>query len=300
MLTIKDSNDDVIAGLDAGADDYVAKSCEPSQLLARVRALLRRSGTAPSSPRLSWGLLCLDPASARVTYNQEEFFLRPKEYSLLELFLRHPQHILSRSTIIDHLWSMEETPVEGSVTSLIKDLRQRLKSAGMEADLIETVYGMGYRLRVAPIEDGRSGGLEDANRVAGSQPRISETRWINHRANDWDAREQRGMAVIEQITERFRGSLEQRIAVLEAVERSLEAGDFSLQQRKAAGKEAHNLAGGLGTFGYAKASQVAQDLEHLLESELGKMSLANQFSLLLEKLKQELAKPLTQVTTSKG
>lgn len=264
MLTAKDSNEDVITGLDAGADDYVAKSCNASQLLARVRALLRRSGHAAPSPILSWGALSLDPALARVTYNQREIVLRPKEYCLLELFLRHPQRILSRGAIIDHLWSFEETPVEGSVTNLIKDLRHRLKAAGMTTELIETVYGMGYRSKPAP-------------------------------ENDWSDREQRVKAMIRQVTERFQVSLEQRIAVLQAADRSLQAGKLSIQQQNAARIQAHKLAGGLGTFGYVNASKIAEAIEQLLDNSVAQSAdLASQFSHLLEQLQQELATPQTR------
>ncbi len=293
MLTTKDSDDDVIAGLDAGADDYVAKSCAPSQLLARVRALLRRGGNAASAPVLTWERLCLDPALAQVTYNQEPIALRPKEYSLLELFLRSPQRILSRSNIIDHLWSMEESPVEGSVTNLIKDLRQRLKSAGMAIDMIETVYGLGYRLKAAPTEDARTLKRQDKG-IARDQaeialPSVFAPQW----GSDDEVRQQRGIAEIQRITERFRVSLEQRIALLEAAERSLQAGNFSLKQRQAAQTGAHKLAGGLGTFGYGKASEVAQAIEGLLETELSQTRLANQVSQLLKALKQELGDLLT-------
>uniref|UniRef100_A0A8T6QTW9 Response regulator transcription factor n=1 Tax=Lyngbya confervoides BDU141951 TaxID=1574623 RepID=A0A8T6QTW9_9CYAN len=152
MLTAREASQDVIAGLDAGADDYVVKSCEPDQLLARVRALLRRGGEASPSPLLTWGDLCLDPASAQVTFRQAAVPCRPREYTLLELFLRNPQRLLSRSNIIDHLWSFDDAPVEGSVTTLIKDLRRRLKVAGMTEDPIETVYGLGYRLKPCPHE----------------------------------------------------------------------------------------------------------------------------------------------------
>ncbi len=292
MLTTKDTDEDVIAGLDAGADDYVAKSCAPSQLLARVRALLRRGGNAASAPVLTWELLCLDPALAQVTYNHEPIALRPKEYSLLELFLRPPQRILSRSNIIDHLWSMEETPVEGSVTNLIKDLRQRLKSSGMVTDMIETVYGLGYRLKAAPIEDRKTLGRKDKE-TARDQGEIASHPVL---AVDWDhgqAREQRGVMAIQQIAERFHVSLEQRFTVLETAERSLQAGNFSLKQRQAAQTEAHKLAGGLGTFGYVKASEVAQAIERLLENESSqKTRLADQLCQLLEELKHELAKPI--------
>ena len=276
MLTMKDSNEDVIAGLDAGADDYVAKSCASSQLLARVRALLRRGGNSSLSPVLSWGLLRLDPALAQVTYNQKVIPLRPKEYNLLELFLRHPQRILSRSNIIDHLWSLDETPVEGSVTNLIKDLRRRLKLAGMDRELIETVYGLGYRLKVAPVESSEMVGDETVDGT-----------------NDRDVREQRGRIVIQQAMERFRVSLEQRIAVLEATERSLQAGNFNLQQQIEARTEAHKLAGGLATFGFVRASEIAQDIEQLLDKAIEETGLANQFSQLVKDLKQELIQPLS-------
>lgn len=289
MLTVKDSNDDVIAGLDAGADDYMAKSCATSQLLARVRALLRRSGNTLASPLLTWGLLCFDPASARVTYNQQEIPLRPKEYSLLELFLRHPQRILSRSAIIDHLWSMEETPVEGSVTSLIKDLRQRLRAAGMETDLIETVYGLGYRLKAAPAqskETQRTGEIEVGDR----QRSPSHLSALTVEQESWEVRSQRGVTRIQQIVDRFQASLESRMTVLEAVERSLLIGQFSPEQQNITRKEVHKLAGGLGTFGCAEASKAAQALENLLDSQIPEEAqFAPQFSQLLQELKQELA-----------
>lgn len=287
MLTIKDSNEDVIAGLDAGADDYVAKSCATSQLLARVRALLRRSGRGLASPVLTWGLLRFDPAAARVTYNQQEIPLRPKEYSLLEVFLRHPQRIFSRSAIIDHLWSMEETPVEGSVTSLIKDLRQRLRAAGMETDLIETVYGLGYRLKAAPL-NGKGIMHEEAER-SGERWATLQPAVLVGQQEDWNVRVQRGMTAIQRITDRFQASLESRLDILDAAERSLQVGQFSLEQRHATRKEVHKLAGGLGTFGCAEASRVAQALEELLDNPAPQETqFVHQFSQLLQELKQEL------------
>jgi DNA-binding response OmpR family regulator/HPt (histidine-containing phosphotransfer) domain-containing protein len=252
MLTAKDSDEDIVTGLDAGADDYVAKSCTSAQLLARVRALLRRSEATGSSPVLTWGELCLDPALVQVTYQHQIIPLRAKEYSLLELFLRHPQHILSRSAIIDHLWSIDETPVEGSVTNLIKDLRQRLKSFRID-DFIETVYGLGYRLKAVPQTDEKT----------------------------------TGRTAIEKITERFRCSIEQRIAVLEAAERSLRSGCFTMQQQIATQTEVHKLAGGLGTFGCSQASKTAQAIEQLLDQ--ASVHDVNQFTRLLEQLKQDLA-----------
>lgn len=297
MLTVKDSNEDVVTGLDAGADDYLAKSCAPSQLLARVRALLRRGGNVSLSPILTWGDLCLDPGSAQVTYKQEAIAFRPKEYNLLELFLRHPQRIFSRSAIIDHLWSMDDTPVEGSVTNLIKDLRHRLKTAGMETDLIETVYGLGYRLKAPPItsepRQRKENGLEEQ--------RVQELASVPISIVDWDVREQRGITAIQKIADRFRVSLERRIETLETAKRSLQMGRLSLQQQDVVRREAHDLAGGLGTFGYAEASEVAQAIEQLLEAEeIQEFQLATRFAQLLQELKQALPNPLINQPVSES
>ncbi|HEY9660174.1 MAG TPA: response regulator [Allocoleopsis sp.] len=287
MVTVKNSDEDVIAGLDAGADDYVAKSCASPQLLARVRALLRRSATAPSSPVLTWGLLCLDPASAKVTYNEKEIALRPKEYSLLELFLRYPYRILSRSSIIDHLWSIEAPPVEGSVTNLVKDLRQRLKSAGMDTDLIETVYGLGYRLKTAPAESSKTEEVEIENRR--SEKNITSLSLVGNQNDDWNISNQRGITLINRATQRFQQSLEKRIATLERLERSLQTGNLNWQQQIAAQEEVHKLAGGLGTFGYDRASEIAQSIEQLMAAEHFNSLSAHKFIELLEALKQELS-----------
>jgi DNA-binding response OmpR family regulator/HPt (histidine-containing phosphotransfer) domain-containing protein len=290
MLTAKNSDEDVVAGLDAGADDYVAKSADSSQLLARIRALLRRSSRDFSSPLLCWGALCLDPAAVRVTYNQREITLRPKEYALLELFLRRPHRIMNRSVISDHLWSMEEAPLEGSITNLIKDLRKRLSAAGLETDLIETVYGLGYRLKELPTQEDRSHPGTTGG-TAGTDRRPTSVSLGQAEAFDQKNREQQGRAKIQKIKERFQGNLEQRIATLETAERSLQTGDYSPEQQAAALQEAHKLAGGLGTFGCSEASKIAQSIENLLATHLnGETYKTDQLSTLLEKLRHELAK----------
>lgn len=155
MLTGQSTSEDIVVGLDAGADDYVVKPCDPARLLARIRALLRRQEAA-SSLILSWGDLRLDLTLIQVTYRQQTISLSPKEYSLLELFLRHPQRIFSRSNIIDRLWSIDDSPTDAAVTNLIKDLRRRLRSAGMEEEMIETVYRLGYRLKAPPSQSDSS------------------------------------------------------------------------------------------------------------------------------------------------
>lgn len=147
LLTAKSSSADIVQGLDAGADDYLIKPCDLSELLARIRALLRRGETKLAPSMLTWGALQVNLVSAEVVYAEQPLSLSPKEYSLLTLFLRNPQRRFSRSEIIDRIWSIEACPGEATVTNLIKDLRRKLKSAGMQTDLLETVYGMGYRLK---------------------------------------------------------------------------------------------------------------------------------------------------------
>jgi DNA-binding response OmpR family regulator len=133
-------------GLDAGADDYVIKPFDLQELLARIRALLRR-GNATLLPILEWGLLRLNPSTCDVAYGVEPLRLTPKEYQLMELFLRSGNRVLSRAAIIDHLWSFSDPPSEETVKVHLKELRRKLKSAGAPADFIETVYGLGYRLK---------------------------------------------------------------------------------------------------------------------------------------------------------
>lgn len=145
IVTARDMSADKVLGLDAGADDYMIKPLDFPELLARIRALLRRS--CVSSPILQWGSLHLDPATYEVSYNDQTLRLTPKEYSLLELLLRNGQRILSRSTIIECVWSFEEPPEESTVKTHIKSLRKKLKVVGAPKDLIETVHGVGYRLK---------------------------------------------------------------------------------------------------------------------------------------------------------
>jgi DNA-binding response OmpR family regulator len=146
MLTACDTITDKINGLDAGADDYVVKPVDLGELFARVRALLRR-GNSSSPPILEWENLRLDPSAYEVSYVDKPLHLTPKEYSLLELLLRSGRRVLSRSVIIEHIWSLESPPEEDTVKVHIRGLRQKLKAAGAPDNLIETIHGMGYRLR---------------------------------------------------------------------------------------------------------------------------------------------------------
>jgi two-component system, OmpR family, response regulator len=146
MLTARDTSTDKVIGLDAGADDYVVKPFDLPELSARIRALLRR-GNSTLPPVLEWEQLRLDPSKCEVAYAGKLLHLTPKEYSLLGLFLRNSGRVFSRREIIDHLWSFEDPPSEETVKVHLKELRKKLKAVGAPANLIETVYGLGYRLK---------------------------------------------------------------------------------------------------------------------------------------------------------
>ncbi|WP_088893122.1 response regulator transcription factor [Leptolyngbya ohadii] len=146
MLTARDTIADRITGLDAGADDYMVKPFDLQEFLARVRALLRR-GNSGMAGELSWGNLHLNPSTYEVFFDRQPVSLTPKEFALLELLMSSGRRVLSRTGIIDRIWSLENPPSEETVKSHIKFLRNKLKAAGAPEDLVETVHGLGYRLK---------------------------------------------------------------------------------------------------------------------------------------------------------
>ncbi|MEC4814800.1 MAG: response regulator transcription factor [Scytonema sp. PMC 1069.18] len=146
MLTARDMLSDKVMGLDAGADDYMVKPFEMPELMARVRALLRRGSTI-ESPSISWGSLLLNASTHEAIYGNQLVILTPKEYALLELLISNGRRVLSRSRIIERVWSLDDAPSEETVRSHIRGLRHKLKEAGAPEDLIETVHSVGYRLK---------------------------------------------------------------------------------------------------------------------------------------------------------
>jgi len=147
LLTARDSVDDRVTGLDAGADDYLAKPFSFAELAARLRALTRR-GVVARPPVLAAGDLSLDPATHRVQRGASEIDLSPKEFALLELFLRHPDEVLTRTAILEHAWDFAYDGTSNVVDVYVRYLREKIdRPFGRET--IETVRGVGYRLRSA-------------------------------------------------------------------------------------------------------------------------------------------------------
>jgi DNA-binding response OmpR family regulator len=144
LLTARNSVEDKVAGLDTGADDYLTKPFAFAELLARVRALLRRGG--PQVPaRLKAADLELDPASRRVWRAGKEIMLTNKEYGLLEFLLRNKNRVLTRTAIINHVWDISYDPLTNIVDAHIRALRAKV-DRGFSPPLITTVRGAGYML----------------------------------------------------------------------------------------------------------------------------------------------------------
>ncbi|WP_071515146.1 response regulator [Geitlerinema sp. PCC 9228] len=286
LLTALDTKRDKILGLDAGADDYLVKPIDLEELVARMRALLRR-GSLQSFPVLGWEKLRLDPSTYTVTYDGKPLRLTPKEYSLLELFLRHQSRVFSPYTILEHLWSIEDPPSEATVRAHIKRLRRALQAAGGPKDAIETVYGLGYRLKKMPA----------------TAPETPPSEQTSHAISPHS---QPTLQTITQVWQRVRQKVFQRIDRIAESLNMLATGDrHSCTSEPANGEcwkqaynEVHKLAGCLGTFGFPEASKTAQQLEQQLQQPASLSTEdIQQIQLLLEQLQGQLQ---AQTAESKG
>lgn len=144
MVTARDSIADRIGGLDDGADDYLLKPFDYGELLARIRALLRRDISAEGSV-LRLGELVLDAARMRASHGDIELELTAKEFALLRYMMLHPGEVVSPEEMLDHVWDEHADPFTNTVRVTVSNLRKRLRVAGADA-AIETVVGAGYRL----------------------------------------------------------------------------------------------------------------------------------------------------------
>ena len=150
MLTARGDEADRVAGLDAGADDYIAKPFSTKELLARVRAVLRRRTPEQAGESLTVGELTLDPATHRVTLADQSLRLGPTEFKLLQFLMGHAERVHSRAQLLDKVWGDQVYIEERTVDVHIKRLRESLGSAGA---MVETVRGAGYRLATQASSD---------------------------------------------------------------------------------------------------------------------------------------------------
>ena len=146
ILTARDTTGDKITGLDSGADDYLVKPFDNEELLARLRALLRRPHQALANI-LTAGNLTLNPVTKKITCKGVDLALSLKEFTLLEYFMRNPNQVLSREQIMEHVWNYDFNSFANIVDAHVKNLRKKLSQVHYE-QVLETVRGMGYRLTV--------------------------------------------------------------------------------------------------------------------------------------------------------
>lgn len=275
LMTADGASGQRVAGLDAGADDYIVKPFDLNELLARVRALLRR-GSAERSPLLQWGQVQLDPSACQASYNGQPFHLSSKEYSLLELFLRHPQRIFSHGTLIEQLWALENIPTENAVRAQIKGLRKRLKEVGVE-DWLETVYGLGYRLKELrgmkeAIEVERGG---DASSY---QPPLSQPQ----------------PSPITAFWGKYQLQYSNRLSIIEQAITALQTHTLTEELRHQAQREAHTLRGSLGLFDLDDASELSRQIEQLLKTDQLDQKQQAQLVELASGLRQAIEQPLPE------
>lgn len=249
LLTAQDLITAKVQGLDAGADDYVVKPFDINELMARMRALLRRSSNNPL-PLLSWGDLLLDPSTCEVTYNAQPLTLTTKEYDLLELFLRDSYHVFSSDEIIDRLWSSDDFPAEATVRSHLRRLRHKLQAIGAPADLISTIHGRGYYLK---------------------SPQSDLTTNVSRSATDLDRSPE-----LEQQQEQYQSFLREtwlttkpqcleRLTEIMATIDRLQLGICTDAEQVQAHQQAHKLVGTLGVFGLRSAMEMMRQMEKLLD-----------------------------------
>jgi DNA-binding response OmpR family regulator/HPt (histidine-containing phosphotransfer) domain-containing protein len=267
LLTSQDTRTVKVQGLDAGADDYVVKPFDQVELIARIRALLRRGSPNPM-PLLSWGDLLLNTSTCEVSYNSQPLSLTTKEYELLELFLRDCQYVFSSEELIDRLWSSEEFPSEATVRSHIRRVRKKLADVGAPPDLIATLHGRGYYLKAveaepatevaAPVWDNANHqpalGLTSQHKVVQFpiEPHLfpdPQQQYLNFLNETWAETQPKSLA---------------QVNVLLETAQSLQDDQLSSEQQAKAQRIAHTLAGTLGVFGLAKPVHLARQLESWL------------------------------------
>ncbi len=149
VLTSRDEETDRVVGLELGADDYVIKPFSPREVAARVRAVLRRASKAaqPEEQPVRAGALSLDASTRKAAIADRELLLSRTEFNLLSLFLRSPGRVFERGQILDAVWGSEVVVGDRTVDVHVKALRRKIEEAGGDPRMLETVRGVGYRLR---------------------------------------------------------------------------------------------------------------------------------------------------------
>ncbi|MFB2876338.1 response regulator [Floridanema aerugineum] len=263
LMTARDSMTDKLIGLDSGADDYLVKPFDIQELLARIRVLSRRL-TEQSTAILFCGSIRLNPQMREISCHGQVVPFSRKEYLLIELFVRHPCRVFSRSDIVDHLWTLDKLPTEDTVKSHIRRIRNKLREVGAE-DLIETLYGHGYRINPSFLD----------NSLSSSSLSQAQSQELNES--------------IAKIWQNIQEGVFKHLEDLEQTVSSLQSRIFDRNQLQVAQKSAHQLAGTVATFGFEAASYIAKAIDVLLQNQPLSINI-DSLSQLVRTLRLELEK----------
>jgi DNA-binding response OmpR family regulator/HPt (histidine-containing phosphotransfer) domain-containing protein len=247
MLTAQDSSAAKITALNAGADDYVVKPFDEPELMARIRALLRRSSSNPL-PVLTWGDLWLNSSTHEITYGGILLDLSAKEYSLLEMMMRESHHVFSKEEILDSLWSSDEFPVDATVRSHMRRLRHKLTAVGAPPDLIATSHGRGYYLK-PPME------MLVPSAILAKVEQLPQHQAAYHE-------------LMNQTWQKHRGNCQEKVQILRSALGQLQNQSLDAANQAEAYRMAHALVGTLGTFGLTEAMELARCIEQELHPDI--------------------------------
>ncbi len=282
LMTARNTLTHKIIGLDAGADDYVVKPFRIEELLARIRALLRRKPVMHSGI-LTWGELTLNPVNGQVAYQGSEIHLKPKEYELLKLFLRNPNQIFSISRLLDWIWTFDDPPSDNAVRAQIKGLRQKLKGVGLW-DIIETIYKLGYRLK--PLEVNNQ---DDLTRQVASSEFNQELGKIENSDAQQKSYSSSVNSKIKQLWEKYRQSYIDRLKIIQETIAALEKGKLTPAQQEQAEREVHTMIGSLGSLGFHYPCRLSRKIQQILKLEQPlKQSQCQELKQLVRELQEHL------------
>ncbi|MCX5965681.1 MAG: response regulator [Cyanobacteria bacterium] len=261
MLTSQDTSTAKIMGLDAGADDYMVKPFDEPELIARIRALLRRGSSNPL-PTVICGPLSLNSSTHEVFYGEMALTLTAKEYALLEMMMRDSHHVFGSDEILESLWSSEEFPVDATVRSHMRRLRNKLTAVGAPPDLIATSHGRGYYLKILDLSTSTiAPARETPNLVTGNSP-------IEQSKSNELTQQTQYLELLNDTWQKHRSTCLERVELIRSTLDSLHLGQLTSPIQAEAYRAAHTLVGTLGTFGLDHAMRLARNLDQELHPDL--------------------------------
>ncbi|MBE9029200.1 response regulator [filamentous cyanobacterium LEGE 11480] len=268
LLTSQDSHDAKLTGWEAGADDYVVKPFNEAELIARIRALLRRSHTNPL-PILTWGELWLNTNTGDSLYGGRELSLTAKEYALLEMMLRDSQHVFSSEEILDSLWASEAFPAEATVRSHVRRLRNKLTAAGAPPDFIATAHGHGYYLKaIAGAAVAYPPSPPDIIVPQATDTDIPNTTPSPQPPAPLTEQQRQYQTLLNQTWQQHQANCLAKVGQLQSAVGDLAQNRLAATAQAEAYRLAHTLSGTLGTFGLHQAMQLSRQIEQEIHPDL--------------------------------